>query len=109
MKVFNFNLQRFSVMPTLLNGEDGGGVRYWNTIPGAEVTGFGNTFFVNHGAGCVIYCDGNNTKVYNDTVAPNVIINGAGGRDWLINDAVNVKIYGNAGNDDLLHNPCPPL
>ena len=102
MEGFNLDLQRFSVIPTLLSGEDGGGVRYWNTIPGAEVTGFGNTFFVNHGAGCVIYCDGNNTKVYNDTVAPNVIINGAGGRDWLINDAVNVEIYGEAGADDLL-------
>ena len=90
-------------MPTLLNGEDGGGVRYWNTISGAEVSGFGNTFFVNHGAGCVIYCDGNNTKVYNDTVAPNVVINGAEGRDWLINDAVNVVVNGNAGEDDILN------
>lgn len=103
MEMFVFDLQRFSIMPTLLNGEDGGGVRYWNTIVGAEVSGFGNTFFVNHGANCVIYCDGDNTKVYNDTVAPNVVINGAGGRDWLINDAVNVTINGNAGKDDLLN------
>jgi hypothetical protein len=41
MKAFEFDLQRFSVLPTLLNGEDGGGVRYWNTIPGAVVSGFG--------------------------------------------------------------------
>ena len=99
MKNFVFDIQRF-VIPTLLSGEDGGGVRYWNTIPGAAVSGFGNTFFVNHGAGCVIYCEGDNTKVYNDTVAPNVVINGAGGHDWLINDAVNVEIYGGGGQDD---------
>ena len=44
MEVFNFDLQRFAIVPTLLTGEDGNGVRYWNTIPGAEVIGFGTRF-----------------------------------------------------------------
>ena len=101
MKEFFFDLQRFSILPTLLNGEDGGGVRYWNTVPGAEVAGFGNTFFVNHGAGCVIQCSNVDSHVYNDTVAPGVRINGGSGSDYLINDGTSVNIYGNGGNDRL--------
>ncbi|MBQ3444770.1 MAG: hypothetical protein IJG33_16180 [Selenomonadaceae bacterium] len=101
MEALNFDLQRFAIVPTLLTGEDGNGVRYWNTIPGAEVIGFGNTFFVNHRAGCVIQCSNVDSHVYNDTVAPNVVINGDGGNDYLINDGTNVKIYGNGGQDKL--------
>ena len=106
MKTLNFDLQRFAIVPTLLTGEDGGGVRYYNTIPGAEIVGFGSTFFVNHGAGCVIQCSNVNSHVYNDAVAPNVVINGAGGNDFLINDGVGVKINGGAGSDTIAnHGP----
>lgn len=101
MKEFFFELQRFSIMPTLISDEDGSNVRYWNTVPGAEVAGFGGTFFVNHGANCVLQCGNVDSHVYNDTVAPGVRINGGSGNDYLINDGTSVNIYGNGGNDRL--------
>lgn len=103
MDGFSFDIQRFAVMPTLVSGGGDDRTRYWNTIPGAVVAGFGNTFFVNHGKGCIIQCEDASTFVYNDTIAPGVKINGADGSDRLINDAVKVTINGNGGSDDILN------
>ena len=73
---------------------------YWNTVPGAVVTGVAGYDLNNWGSNAIIYY-GNATELYNDSRAVGSKVYGNEQANFIDSDADNVYIDARAGNDVL--------